>query len=71
MQTLAKTAKMVPVMLWGTVILAKRYTWPEYSMAVLVTLGCTLFLLSGDAATKVSSRHHAIGGSAGAGGLGL
>ena len=68
MQTLAKTAKMVPVMLWGTVILAKRYTWPEYSMAVLVTLGCTLFLLSGDAATKVSSRHHAIGGSAGAGG---
>jgi len=68
-QTLAKTAKMVPVMLWGTVILMKSYNVKEYGMAVLVTLGCTLFLLSGDASSKVSHRHKAGGpevGSTGA-----
>ena len=70
-QTLAKTAKMVPVMLWGTVILMKTYTWGEYGMAVLVTLGCTLFLLSGDASAKLSHRaKHGHGGS-GAGHVGM
>jgi adenosine 3'-phospho 5'-phosphosulfate transporter B2 len=54
-QTLAKTAKTVPVMVWGTVILLKRYGWKEYAMAVAVTGGCTLFLLSGQVSTKVSS----------------
>ena len=66
-QTLAKTAKMVPVMLWGTVILLKSYSWKEYVMALAVTGGCSLFLLSGDASSKVSkvvSSDSGLGGSA-------
>ncbi|KAF3776109.1 UDP-galactose transporter-like protein 1 [Nymphaea thermarum] len=44
-QTLAKCAKMIPVMVWGTFIMQKRYNMQEYLLAVLVTVGCTLFIL--------------------------
>ncbi|KAF3776111.1 UDP-galactose/UDP-glucose transporter 5B [Nymphaea thermarum] len=44
-QTLAKCAKMIPVMVWGTFIMQKRYNMQEYLLAVLVTFGCTLFIL--------------------------
>lgn len=46
-QTLGKCAKMIPVMLWGTVIMRKRYGAKDYLSAGLVTLGCTLFLMTG------------------------
>mmetsp|Transcript_15986 Transcript_15986/g.40780 ORF Transcript_15986/g.40780 Transcript_15986/m.40780 type:complete len:356 (-) Transcript_15986:180-1247(-) len=54
-QTLAKTAKMVPVMVWGTIILLKKYSWKEYVMALAVTGGCTMFIISGDVKSKVSA----------------
>lgn len=44
-QTLAKCAKMIPVMLWGTVIMQKKYKGQDYMLAFLVTLGCSLFIL--------------------------
>lgn len=44
-QTLAKCAKMIPVMVWGTLIMQKRYRGPDYLFAVLVTLGCSIFIL--------------------------
>lgn len=44
-QTLAKCAKMIPVMIWSTVIIQKKYKGPEYLFALLVTLGCALFIL--------------------------
>ncbi|CAN6459654.1 unnamed protein product [Victoria cruziana] len=44
-QTLAKCAKMLPVMVWGTLIMQKRYNVQEYLLAMLVTVGCTLFIL--------------------------
>nr|XP_043610300.1 UDP-galactose/UDP-glucose transporter 5-like [Erigeron canadensis] len=44
-QTLAKCAKMIPVMIWGTLIMQKKYKGPDYFLAVLVTLGCSLFIL--------------------------
>nr|CAD1841997.1 unnamed protein product [Ananas comosus var. bracteatus] len=44
-QTLAKCAKMIPVMVWGTVIMQKRYNGKDYLFAVLVTAGCSLFIL--------------------------
>lgn len=44
-QTLAKCAKMIPVMIWGTIIMQKKYKGPDYFLAVLVTLGCSLFIL--------------------------
>ncbi|XP_042486573.1 UDP-galactose/UDP-glucose transporter 5B-like [Macadamia integrifolia] len=44
-QTLAKCAKMIPVMVWGTIIMQKRYKGQDYLLAVLVTLGCSIFIL--------------------------
>ncbi|KAL0370028.1 UNVERIFIED_CONTAM: UDP-galactose/UDP-glucose transporter 5 [Sesamum angustifolium] len=44
-QTLAKCAKMIPVMIWGTVIMQKKYTGRDYLFAFLVTLGCSIFIL--------------------------
>jgi adenosine 3'-phospho 5'-phosphosulfate transporter B2 len=46
-QTLAKCAKMIPVMLWGTVILRKKYGFHDYLVALVVTAGCTIFFLTG------------------------
>ncbi|KAJ4725889.1 UDP-galactose/UDP-glucose transporter like [Melia azedarach] len=44
-QTLAKCAKMIPVMIWGTFIMQKRYKGFDYFWALLVTLGCSIFIL--------------------------
>ncbi|CAK7331650.1 unnamed protein product [Dovyalis caffra] len=44
-QTLAKCAKMIPVMIWGTVIMQKRYKGMDYLLAFLVTVGCSVFIL--------------------------
>ncbi|KAK4254989.1 hypothetical protein QN277_008054 [Acacia crassicarpa] len=44
-QTLAKCAKMIPVMIWGTIIMQKRYLGHDYFLAFLVTLGCSIFIL--------------------------
>ncbi|WCJ41174.1 UDP-galactose transporter 5 [Euphorbia peplus] len=44
-QTLAKCAKMIPVMIWGTAIMQKRYKGMDYFVAFLVTLGCSIFIL--------------------------
>lgn len=52
-QTLGKCGKMIPVMILGTVISGKKYFAKDYAQAVLVTLGCTIFLLTGD----ISSKH--------------
>ncbi|KDD73599.1 UAA transporter, partial [Helicosporidium sp. ATCC 50920] len=45
-QTLGKCAKMLPVMVWGTMINRKRYGKKDYGVAVAVMLGCALFLTS-------------------------
>lgn len=44
-QTLAKCAKMIPVMIWGTIIMRKKYGGKDYFFAVVVTVGCSLFIL--------------------------
>ncbi|KAL3530692.1 hypothetical protein ACH5RR_010014 [Cinchona calisaya] len=44
-QTLAKCAKMIPVMLWGSMIMQKKYNMQDYSLAFLVTVGCSIFIL--------------------------
>ncbi|GMH07426.1 hypothetical protein Nepgr_009266 [Nepenthes gracilis] len=44
-QTLAKCAKMIPVMVWATVIMQKTYRALDYLWAVLVTIGCSMFIL--------------------------
>lgn len=52
-QTLGKCAKMIPVMIWGSIINRRTYKPKDYSLAALVTFGSTVFLLSGD----LGSRH--------------
>ncbi|KAG6631574.1 UDP-galactose/UDP-glucose transporter 5-like isoform X1 [Carya illinoinensis] len=44
-QTLAKCAKMIPVMVWCTLIMQKIYRGHDYLLAFLVTLGCSIFIL--------------------------
>lgn len=47
-QTLGKCAKMIPVMIWGTLISKKKYELTDYAVAVIVTFGAFLFMLTGD-----------------------
>ncbi|MQL74283.1 hypothetical protein Taro_006646, partial [Colocasia esculenta] len=44
-QTLAKCAKMLPVMVWGMLIMQKKYGGKDCFFAFLVTLGCSIFIL--------------------------
>lgn len=54
-QTLAKCAKMIPVMIWGTFMSGKKYGPVEYGVAIFVALGCTVFLMSGNIKAKKAS----------------
>lgn len=47
-QALAKCAKSVPVMMWSWLTNARVYYRKDYISAGLVTLGCALFVLTGD-----------------------
>eukprot|EP00197_Chlamydomonas_leiostraca_P013869 CAMPEP_0202867492 /NCGR_PEP_ID=MMETSP1391-20130828/9464_1 /ASSEMBLY_ACC=CAM_ASM_000867 /TAXON_ID=1034604 /ORGANISM="Chlamydomonas leiostraca, Strain SAG 11-49" /LENGTH=389 /DNA_ID=CAMNT_0049547541 /DNA_START=127 /DNA_END=1296 /DNA_ORIENTATION=- len=54
-QTLGKCAKMLPVMIWGIIIMRKRYGVKDFGLALLITGGCTIFLLTGEVKSKVSA----------------
>ncbi|CAD7695936.1 unnamed protein product [Ostreobium quekettii] len=58
-QTLGKCAKMIPVMIWGGIMMRKKYNLKDYLVATGVTLGCTAFILTGD----VKSNHPSPGDS--------
>lgn len=51
-QTLAKCGKTIPVLILGTLIGGKKYGASDYLVCVLITLGCTIFLLTGDIESK-------------------
>ena len=55
--TLAKCAKIIPVMIWGKIILHKTYNWRDYAMAALVTGGCFLFVLDRGVIQNRQLRH--------------
>ena len=48
-QVLCKASKMIPVMIMGKVISGKSYPYSEYFVAVLLSFGTSLFLLSHNA----------------------
>eukprot|EP00930_Biecheleria_cincta_P082074 TRINITY_DN7163_c0_g1_i4.p1 TRINITY_DN7163_c0_g1~~TRINITY_DN7163_c0_g1_i4.p1 ORF type:complete len:349 (+),score=58.14 TRINITY_DN7163_c0_g1_i4:74-1120(+) len=50
-QMLGKSFKMMPVMLWGMAISGKRYGWKEWAIAFFITVGVTMFLLTGPIAS--------------------
>jgi adenosine 3'-phospho 5'-phosphosulfate transporter B2 len=56
-QTLGKCGKMIPVMLWGRVILGRRYGMQDYAVAAAVTIGATVFLLGGDLTSAAAHKH--------------
>lgn len=45
-QVLAKSSKVIPVMLMGKVVSGRTYPWHEYLTALLLSAGVSLFLLS-------------------------
>ena len=53
-QTLAKSAKTLPVMLWGTCSAGKRYKLSDYISAVTISLGCTVFVLGGPVTSRTA-----------------
>ena len=46
-QMLGKSAKMVPVMVWGVIVTSKKYKLHEWVISFGVTGGCMLFGMSG------------------------
>ncbi len=64
-QTLAKSAKALPVMLWGMVYLQKRYKLTEFFHATCITLGCSVFLLTGKVTSRVAEAAAKANGAAG------
>lgn len=47
-QVLAKCTKMIPVMIWQSLIARKTYSIREYLEATIVAVGCAIFLLTGE-----------------------
>lgn len=46
-QTLGKCGKTIPVLILGTLISGKKYGLSDYVICVLITIGCTIFVLGG------------------------
>jgi len=61
-QTLGKCAKMIPVLVWGSIMSGKRYTLSDYGVAAAVAAGCTLFLLAGNIQAKYSAEQNSLYG---------
>ena len=43
---------MIPVMIWGSVIMRKKYNTKDYVVAAAVTLGCSVFIMTGEVTSK-------------------
>lgn len=56
-QTLGKCAKMFPVMIWGFLMLGKRYTGKEVGLAVSITSGCFIFFMTGNTVSRIAGEH--------------
>lgn len=57
-QVLAKSSKMIPVMLMGTLVYGIRYTFPEYVCTLLVAGGVSMFALSKSSSKSLSKLAH-------------
>ena len=55
--TLAKTMKVVPVMIWGQVLGQKKFSKREYLEALLVTFGCFVFVSNRGWRSAVQKRY--------------
>ncbi|KAM1026815.1 hypothetical protein ACFX2A_040656 [Malus domestica] len=57
-QVLAKSSKMIPVMLMGTLVYGKRYSFPEYVCTLLVAGGVSIFALLKTSSKTISKLAH-------------
>ncbi|KAD3642228.1 hypothetical protein E3N88_31452 [Mikania micrantha] len=57
-QVLAKSSKMIPVMLMGTLVYGIRYTFPEYICTLLVAGGVSAFALAKSSSKTISKLAH-------------
>ncbi|KAK8508162.1 hypothetical protein V6N11_073663 [Hibiscus sabdariffa] len=57
-QVLAKSSKMIPVMLMGTLVYGIRYTFPEYMCTFLVAGGVSAFALMKTSSKTISKLAH-------------
>ncbi|KAK4399780.1 UDP-galactose/UDP-glucose transporter 3 [Sesamum angolense] len=55
---LAKSSKMIPVMLMGTLVYGIKYTFPEYVCTLLVAGGISTFALSKSSSKTISKLAH-------------
>lgn len=55
--TVGKTIKMMPVMCWGMVLLGRRYSWKEWTIALVVSSGITEFVLAGPISSPASTQN--------------
>jgi len=60
-QMLGKSFKMMPVMSWGMVIAGKKYTFSDWLVALVVTLGVSEFLLCGNIGSSRSESNSLLG----------
>ena len=51
-QVLCKASKIIPVMIMGKIVSKKTYPYYEYAVAILLSAGVSLFLLSADPSGK-------------------
>jgi UDP-galactose transporter B1 len=51
-QSLAKSCKLIPVMLMRIVVLGQRYRWREYMQVMMITAGICVFMLYEDGSKK-------------------
>ncbi|XP_008221675.1 PREDICTED: UDP-galactose/UDP-glucose transporter 3 [Prunus mume] len=57
-QVLAKSSKMIPVMLMGTLVYKQRYSFPEYVCTLLVAGGVSIFALLKTSSKTISKLAH-------------
>ena len=53
--TLAKAAKILPTMFWGFILHGRRFRSSQYLSAMLVTVGCFVFVFNSSLAAKYTS----------------
>ena len=68
--TLAKSCKLLPVMLLHVTLFGRRYPWYKYLVVLLVTAGVAVFTLHHPGSGSKKSASKGAGGSGGAGGGG-
>lgn len=63
-QILGKSFKMMPVMIWGMLIAGKSYGLQDWTVALVVTLGCTEFVMTGPSSSGHGTQNNNLYGFA-------